>query len=196
MKNEEWDIKERSKACMACSRPFADQEGLFSKLEHGAEGYTRADYCEPCWPTVDKSRALSIWRSVFRPPPPPPEEPLKKETAESLLRRLVETENPANRNTIYILAVMLERRRVLIEKDVQTREDGIKVRVYEHRHTGDVFLIPDPELRLDELEHVQKEVVAMLGGEEKAEEVSGQSSEVSDQRSEVSGPSSSPPSDL
>ena len=59
--------------------------------------------------------------------------------------------------------------------------------MYEHRHTGDVFLIPDPELKLAELEKVQEEVVLMLGGKPRDSacpaprgDVSGQTSEVSE----------------
>ena len=74
-----------------------------------------------------------------------------------------------NRNVIYILAVLLERKRILTERDVQTRDDDIVTRVYEHRQTGEVFLIPDPRLHLDQLEEVQKEVVLMLGGKVKTE---------------------------
>lgn len=164
MKDQDWDIRERSETCLRCGRPFVDRQPFVSLLEFGPEGYVRQDFCEPCWPGVEKSRALSIWKSVFRPAPPPPEEPLKKETAESLLRRLMESHNLTHGRAIFILAVMLERRRVLAERDVQTREDGVKVRVYEHRRTGEVFLVPDPQLRLDQLEEVQREVTALLAG--------------------------------
>ena len=34
---------------------------------------------------------------------------------------------------------------------------------YENRKTGDVFIIRDPELRLDEVEGVQEEVAMLLG---------------------------------
>jgi len=47
---------------------------------------------------------------------------------------------------------------------VQTREDGVKIRVYEHKQTNETFIIPDPELKLAELTHVQEEVVLLLGG--------------------------------
>ena len=104
-----------------------------------------------------------MWRGVFRLPPPPPEEPLKKENAESLLRRFMEEEDPAKENAIYILAVMLERKRLLLEQALQLREDGTLIRVYEHRLTGESFLIPDPRLRLDEIESVQEEVAVLLG---------------------------------
>jgi hypothetical protein len=34
--------------------------------------------------------------------------------------------------------------------------------IYEHGATGDVFIVPDPQLRLDELENVQNEVANLL----------------------------------
>jgi hypothetical protein len=107
---------------------------------------------------------LSSWQGVYRVPPPEPEEPLKKETAESLLRRLMEDVEDAAAGVIYILAVMLERNRIFIERDVQPREDGTLLRIYEHKKTGETFLVPDPRLRLGELEEVQQRVVEMLGG--------------------------------
>ena len=106
----------------------------------------------------------SQWQGIFHPPPPPPEEALKKETAESLLRRLIQDNDASKMNVMYILAVMLERKRILAEKDVQKHDNGAKVIVYEHKKTGETFLVPDPGLKLDQLEHVQKEVVEMLGG--------------------------------
>ncbi len=175
MNPQEWNIKARSDSCQACNKAFADDEVFFSRLDFGEEGYGRRDYCAVCWNAAARKNALSVWKSVYKLPPPPAPEPLKKETAESLLRELMETEDSANRNTIYILAVMLERRRILIERDVQTREDGVKVRVYEHRKTGETFLVPDPGLKLSELKSVQEEVVARLGGRApgQAEEAAG-----------------------
>lgn len=171
MNQQEWNIKSRSEACQACARPFADGEEFFSRLDfQGHEGYSRRDLCLACWDASAKQGALSVWKTVYRVPPPPPPEPLKKETAESLLRQLMESEDPSKKNTIYILAVMLERRRILAERDVQTRDDGVKVRVYEHKKTGETFLVPDPGLKLAELEQVQREVIGMLGGGRKEAE--------------------------
>ena len=162
--NQEWNIKGAANICHGCQKNFADQETFYSRLSFEQEGYARRDFCGVCWQEGARAGSLSVWKSVFRAPEPPAQEPLKKETAESLLRELMLTEDPANRNLIFILAVMLERRRMLVERDVQTREDGVKVRVYEHKATGETFLVPDPQLKLSELEQVQTEVVARLGG--------------------------------
>ena len=162
--NSDWNIQAPDKTCHACHKDFADGELLYSKLVFDAGGYERHDYCAVCWQDPARAAALSIWKSLFHAPPPPAAEPLKKETAETLLRELMETEDPANGNVIFILAVMLERRRMLVERDVQQRDDGVKIRVYEHRKTGESFLIPDPELKLAELTHVQEQVIQRLGG--------------------------------
>jgi hypothetical protein len=87
---------------------------------------------------------------------------LAKENAEQLLRRLVSSPD-APANACYVLAAMLERKRVL--KQINTENaDGKRVLIYEHRENGDVFIVPDPGLRLDELENVQTEVAQLLGG--------------------------------
>jgi hypothetical protein len=161
----DWNIQAPANTCTACNKTFADGEALFSRLQFGAEGYARHDYCLICWGDPARSGATGVWRGVFRAPPPPHEGTLKKETAESLLRHLMETEEARHGNAIFILAVMLERRRIFAEREVRTRADGVKIRVYEHKQTGETFFIPDPDLKLAELQHVQEEVVALLGGQ-------------------------------
>jgi hypothetical protein len=160
----DWQIRSATGQCAACSKAFEDGEPLLSGLKFvNEEGYTRSDFCEPCAGGTPPAGCVSLWRSRYHKPTPPPEEPLKKETAESLLRSLMETEDGSNLNVIFVLAVMLERRRIFAERDVQVREDGAKIRVYEHRKTGETFVVADPQLKLKDLEPVQLEVMQLLG---------------------------------
>lgn len=162
---QDWDIRPRADACVACHQAFADGSDYCSALVFGPAGYARQDYCNACWKQrpPEGAAAHSVWRAVFHLPPPPAEEPLKKESAETLLRTLMQDGDAARASAIYILAVMLERKKVLLERDVQVH-DGVLTRTYEHKLTGEAFLIVDPRLRLDELEAVQTEVVTLLGG--------------------------------
>ena len=66
-------------------------------------------------------------------------------------------------NARYILALMLERKRLLREIEVKRDDDGSLTRIYEHVKTGEVFVIPDPELKLDQVEQVQMQVAGLLG---------------------------------
>lgn len=161
---QDWQLRSRAHACNKSEEGFEDGETVFSRLRHTEEGYVREDFRAAAWKEVENEPSVSAWNSIYRPPPAPKEDAVKKESAESLLRKLIEQEDDKNQNTIFILAVMLERKRLLVERDVQQQPDGDLIRVYEYKETNETFLVQDPCLKLAELESVQEEVVLMLGG--------------------------------
>ena len=57
---------------------------------------------------------------------------------------------------------MLERKKVIKNKDQIRQEDGKRILIYEHTKNGDVFTILDPALKLTELTHVQTKVAELL----------------------------------
>jgi hypothetical protein len=161
---DEWAIKHRADACAVTHRPFAPGEYFYTLLFHDADGYRREDLSEEAWHNRNENfQPFSFWKSRYEPLPAPPPEPLPKENAEQLFRRLIASENPPA-NACYVLAAMLERKRLL--KQIKTEESANRrVLIYEHGGTGDVFIVPDPQLRLDELESVQSEVGQLLHAE-------------------------------
>lgn len=161
--SQDWVIKSRARTCAIGNEPFTDGGTIYSCLRRGDEQYERLDICEGHWAEAPRGELISFWKSVYQAPPPPAEEPLKKETVETLLRQYMSKEDFSRLNTIYILAVMLERKRLLVERDVQRRDDGSKLRIYEHRQTGEIFTIPDPELRMDQIAEIQLEINELLG---------------------------------
>jgi hypothetical protein len=77
------------------------------------------------------------------------------------LRKLIELDDPRYIPAGYILAVMLERKRLLKVKEQLVRE-GRRIFIYEHPKTGDLFTIVDPDLQLNQLEEVQRDVADLL----------------------------------
>jgi hypothetical protein len=174
----EWDIQSRGDTCTACQRPFVDKKAYHTLLSVDAAGYARRDLCGVCFANASRDGIISYWQGEYKLPPPPPPEAIQKETAETLLRKLVESTDPSHAAARYILAVMLERKRILKHRDTVHEEDGNDLLVYEHARTGESFTLPDPHLRLDQLAHVQEEVAALLqptAGSAKAEPVNGPS---------------------
>jgi hypothetical protein len=157
----EWAIKHRADACAATQRPFAPGEHFYTLLFRDVDGYRREDLSEDAWLKRNENiQPFSFWKTRYEPLPAPSPEPLGKENAEQLFRRLITSEKPPA-NTCYVLAAMLERKRVL--KQVKTEQSGNdRVLIYEHGASGDVFIVPDPQLHLDELENVQNEVAQLL----------------------------------
>ena len=159
---DEWSIQHRAEACAVSGRPFDAGENFYTLLFRDGHGFRRQDLSEEAWSQRnDNLLPFSFWRSRFEPPPAPPPDPLPKENAEELFRRLVAAADRANANACYVLAAMLERKRILKQIQVESGDEG-RVLIYEHVKTGDVFVVPDPQLHLDELGGVQAEVAQRL----------------------------------
>jgi hypothetical protein len=158
----DWPIKHRADACARTDRPFQPGEQFYTLLFREGEGFRREDLSEEAWTARNENiRPFSFWKTRYEPPPTELPEALGKENAEEILRRLLAGNDPSHANACYVLAVMLERKRVL--KQIKTDQSGERpVLIYEHGKIGDVFIVPDVRLRLDELEHVQAEVSQLL----------------------------------
>ncbi len=166
---QEWNIRPRGHHCQDCRKPFAEGEPCHSALqdsslpEGAAPGLERIDRCRACWRNLADGAPPIAWQSLYHAPEPPAPDPAPRQTVETLLRRLMEGEDAMEHAAaIYILAVMLERKKLLIERDVRPQGDGQLLRVYEHRKTGEVLLVPDPGLQMEALEEVQAQVVRLL----------------------------------
>lgn len=165
---EHWNIKSRSTFCAESGRQFAEGEPFYTALfaDEETESFERRDFSEDAWNKVGESlKPYSFWRTKFEAPPPAEDKDVvKKETAESLLRRLIEEDLPTTENARYILAVMLERKKILIQIETKPIKRGGRLLVYERHKTGEAFIVKDPQLRLEEVEALQEEVSSLLGG--------------------------------
>jgi len=163
---ESWHVRSRSRECCATQRPFTDGETIVTALYPDPEssGYIRRDICLDAWSALpeDAEKPFSFWKTTFSAPNgTDTPDAVEKLSPEEILHRLVGEDEDHTENTRYILAVMLERRKLLRETDRQATPNGI-LRVYEHRKTGEIFLIRDPNIPLSEVESVQKEVFELL----------------------------------
>jgi hypothetical protein len=162
-----WNIKSRSHECARSRRPFDEGEVFHTAIYFDTETgeFIRRDVSLDAWQEETAERTpYSYWRAEYIKPEAakPMVEITGREGPENLLRRLVEEDSPRTENARYILALMLERKKLLAPREVKEGENG-KMLLYEHRKTGEVFIIRDPELRLDEIETVQDEVATLLG---------------------------------
>ena len=160
----EWSIQSRAHQCAATGAPFQDGEHFYTLLFHDKDGYRREDLSEAAYEARNENiQPFSLWRSKFETPPPARPEALAKQTAEDLLRTYMSEDAPQKINVCYLLAVMLERKKQLKEVESKRTPDGQLTRIYEHTKTGEVFVIPDPQLRMDQIAQVQQEVAGLLG---------------------------------
>ena len=163
----EWNIQPRSHACQLCQVPFQTGNAYHTLLLEQKDGLIRSDVCRNCWEeqekgSTDRKGFISHWQGVYEEPPPPAADAIHKDTAEILLRKLIALNDPKHEGACYILAVMLERKRLLKVKEQIPREEGGRIFVYEHPKTAEIFAISDPNLQLNQLEQVQKDVAQLM----------------------------------
>ena len=160
--NQEWSIQHRAERCAATGEPFSDGDFFYTLLFYQNGEFQRQDLSEAAWQARnDNVQPYSFWRSKFEAPVAAPET-LGKQTAEDLLRRYMTEESPEYANARYILAVMLERKKLLKEIEAKRTDDGTLTRIYEHTKSGEVFVVPDPQLRLEQIAGVQAQIADLL----------------------------------
>ena len=86
---QEWNIRSRGHVCCVCTQPFADKQACVSVLRELSDTFERRDYCVSCWKGETRDwHPFSFWEGEYEAPVKAvKEEPVKKDTAEALLRR-------------------------------------------------------------------------------------------------------------
>lgn len=160
---QSWEVSSRSDRCAGSGDSFEDGQAVMSRLILSEAGVAREDYAIPAWNDELRDEAFVYWKTAFKKPAPKKEEPFKEENAEEAFRELLEQNDDEDRTTLFVLAVMLERKRLFVEQGSQRDPQGHLMRIYEHKDSNESFLVFDPEIPLEDIADVQMEVALKLG---------------------------------
>jgi hypothetical protein len=162
---QNWHIRSRAHSCAVTERPFEDGEVFHTAIyfDPDLNEYARRDICAEAWPSEKEARKpIAAWRTLYQKVETEAKpEIAPKASAQELLQRFIEEGDPKTENARYILALMLERKRQLVQT-AEKEIEGNKMLFYENKKTGEVFIVRDPELRLDEVAQIQEEVATIL----------------------------------
>lgn len=169
---QDWKIRYTSAKCEDTGEAFVDGQEFFTCIfeDPASDAFLRRDYAVESWKRIGPALSpppFSFWKSTYKAPLQATDAKATADTSvEGMLRRFIEEDEPRTEQARYILALMLERKKVLVPTDSQETETR-KLLFYEHAHSGDVFIVADPGLRLAEIEEVQREVSELLAAEER-----------------------------
>ena len=162
---ESWHIRSRAHHCSATEKSFEEGEVFFTALfpDPESDGYLRFDFSREAWDSrpEDAESPFSFWRAIYKPPQVKAQvDIVDKQDPEVLLTRLVEEDEAHTENA---------RKKLLIETDCQKTRTSL-LRVYQHRYSGEIFIVKDPQIPLSEVAPLQEEVQQLLAPKEKVAE--------------------------
>jgi hypothetical protein len=119
-----WNIKSRAHECARTTRAFEVGESFFTAIYFDTESgeFVRRDVSVDAWQEEIAERTpLASWRTVYEKPEaaPPKPEFATKEGPEGLLRRLIDEDQEHTEHARYILALMLERKKLLAPRETK-----------------------------------------------------------------------------
>ena len=168
---EKYSIKSRAHCCHVTGEAFEEEQPFIAAIfpDPESSGYLRLDYSIESWDArEDETIPFSFWRSHYKPPVKEEDNQVTPHDPETLFAKLVEEDEAHTENARFILAAMLERKKIIRETDTQQLPTGL-LRIYENRKTGDVFIVKDPQIALVDVESIQEEVQQLLDPEKYAE---------------------------
>ncbi|MAE77613.1 MAG: hypothetical protein CMJ85_12180 [Planctomycetes bacterium] len=159
----EWRIAETGKRCVGCRVPFAFEQSFFSQLEVDSTDdvitLNRKDWCESCW---TESEAPSIFWKTRRPAADGSESHVDLAALNQLFLGLIEDTRPEIETLRYVVALILQRKRLL--KAVRTagtaRGDLV---VKDPRDLEKRLRLPSPDLSEESLENLKEQLGNILG---------------------------------
>ncbi|KPJ63122.1 MAG: hypothetical protein AMS15_01575 [Planctomycetes bacterium DG_23] len=150
----EWEIPVSALSCAGCGKGFSAGEGHYSFLYEEPKGFRRLDYCQTCRAGA-KEPFFSFWKTTRA------EEEKKPLVADDVLLnfflRLVETEE--KKDFLYVLALALERRRVL--KRIGQGKEILELELAKDKRR---FQISMPQLGEEAISTLTEEVGRLLEG--------------------------------
>lgn len=197
---QDWKIRSTNARCEITGEPFVDKQQFYTCIfdDPESDGFLRKDYSVESWNGIKKSidpAPFSFWKSTYHAPVAEGAGESHVDTsAEGMLRRFIDEDDQKTENARYILALMLERKKEFIQTDAQETEER-RLLFYEQAVTGDVFIVADPGLKLDEIEAVQREVADLLMAEEKRTTSVAPAAEAAEAEGSESEPGSAEPAE-
>ncbi len=188
---ENYSIKSRAHRCHLTEQEFVTDQPFIAAIfpDPESSGYLRLDYSLEAWDSRDESepKPFSFWRSHYKPPVKEEKAEVTPHDPETLFAKLVEDDEEHTENARFILAAMLERRKIIRETDTQQLPTGL-LRIYEHRKLGDVYIIKDPQIALADVDSIQEEVQQLLDPEAYATTHAEEESKIKDKPANEESP--------
>jgi hypothetical protein len=147
MSGDDWDRRTGHPlgACTDCGVKFAAGDVYVARLFVRDGAVVREDRCAKCGEAAAPADALGEWRGKPTAPKGPASRRLDFETLAELFPRLEGRDDDASRRLAWITALLLLRKKLLVQVARETT-DGVETVSVKFKHDDRVFRVRDPQL--------------------------------------------------
>lgn len=161
----DWQIQSMSKDCKFCGLAFIRNQRVRTVLLRAQEGFERIDLCDKCWELHWKDELkrpaefISSWSTIYR--SASPRRQMNKDAIERILRELLTGSENINEGLCYILALILEQKKVFRLKGELIEGERIFLQ-YENIKSGELFIVPYPKLDWSKMPELELQIERLL----------------------------------
>jgi hypothetical protein len=168
---EDYRVERVILGCAGCGRELVTGDVFTAVVLAGEQGFQRADYCPACWKEELATSAFSFFRARV---PKPPRKPSRLDLGRvrQFFDGLVEKAEECHAETLYVLALILMRKRklrLLEESAAEESESGVEgeakssILALEDPKDKRVFRVTAPHVSDERLEELNEELLFLLG---------------------------------
>lgn len=161
--SNDWSMPPRTERCAACARAFEVGETFQACLIQVGEDYQRQDYCLTC-PVPASPAPVGVWRTRRPEPAARRLQPFDREAICAFFERLDGCDDPARLRFRFVLALLLWRKKVLKLEHTRTTDPG-EAWEFAMPRTGATYVVPRPDLDVEQLEHLSDQLEHLLAGQ-------------------------------
>ncbi len=155
----DWQVAKSRHVCEVTGRELAVGEEYFSALKEDGDGFSRLDCSIDAWDRIDQDELFSFWRTRVqaRTEENPRRLRIDVEAFYTFFRNLVDSEEERHQVFLYLVALILTRKRALRLDEIEKTPDGDYLMLYDRRADARVRVFC-PEVSDNELQAAQEQL--------------------------------------
>ncbi len=163
---KDWDsVVKRNGQCSKCEKSFEEHQEYYACLKETQEGFERYEYCPDCWDDKFREESFSFWKARV-----PGREEKKKllvdnEILIEFFKRLTESDDESKQGFIFVLALILMRKRILKYLNTKTTDDGKEIWIMKLSKEDKEYHIVNPHLDDQQIEQIREGLGNILAGD-------------------------------
>lgn len=148
--------------CSRCKKEFAESEEYYAVLLERGEEFVRYDFCLNCWSSELEAESFSFWRGRIPQKDRPAKVFVDNNILMDLFREIVAKEDEGKAGFLFVLSLMLMRKRLLRIVSTSYDESGRELWTVRLQGDDNEYRLVNPELTDEDIERIKEDMESIF----------------------------------